>query len=67
MKLRENPYKNDCVELEKSVYFIRVSSHITSNTIEINSLSESPWHLLLWQIYRHMHTNLINVRATYPS
>ncbi len=36
MKLRENPYKNDCVELEKSVYFIRVSSHITSNTIEIN-------------------------------
>ncbi len=33
----------------------------------LDSLSESPLHLLLWQIYRHMHTNLINVRVTYAS
>ncbi len=51
-----------------------INASLSSDVLDItyppyvtNSLSESPLHLLLWQIYRHMHTNLINVRATYAS
>jgi len=39
----------------------------TYNSNYNKSLSESPWHLISWQIFRHMHANLIDVHAAYVS